>query len=363
MSNNSSILSAPMIDRSDRPTYSFVIPIHNEEEVLGLLFEALDRLRGALDGSSEVVFVDDGSGDDSWSILTRRAEFDPSCVLVRLSRNFGHQIAVTAGLDHALGEAVVIMDADLQDPPEVVLEMSRRWREGYHVVYGVRTDRQQDTTFKRVTANGFYTVLNALSDVDIPAQVGDFRLIDRAVVDAIAEMPERNRYVRGMFAWLGFRQVGVEYARPARAAGTTSYGLKKMLRLANDGVIGYSKTPIRVITVVGAGLMSTGLIDGTLAWVGRVTGRTTSFDRGRSTAIAGLQLIAIGLVGEYVARIFDESLDRPLYVTQDVRRSTPRDDSAQVSALDRPRRRSTDDNVHSILDRTGSDGFLVDARR
>lgn len=360
MAKNSATMKIDEIAGERRPDYSIVIPVHNEQEVLGTLFVELARLRTALDGPSEVVFVDDGSVDDSWNILTRLAALDRSCVLVRLSRNFGHQIAVTAGLDHARGNAVVIMDADLQDPPAVVLEMSRRWREGYHVVFGVRTDRQHDTRFKRLTADAYYRVLDALSDVDIPSQVGDFRLIDRAVVDAIAEMPERNRYVRGMFAWLGFRQIGVEYARPARAAGTTSYSLTKMLRLASDGVIGYSKAPIRIVSALGACALAVGVVDVSVTRFARRDGLGSSSGRGQLTALAGLQLMALGLVGEYVARIFDETLDRPLYVTQEVRRSAVlSDDAVQV---DRRQARSSNDNVHSIRDRNGSDQALAERR-
>lgn len=333
-------------------TYSLVIPVHNEEEVLAQLISELTDLRARLDGTSEIVFVDDGSSDRSWEMLTEIADDDTSIVLVRLSRNFGHQIAVTAGLEHAVGEAVVVMDADLQDPPHVVLDMSRRWREGYHVVYGVRTDRPEDTWFKRVTADGFYRLLNRASDVDIPSQVGDFRLIDRKVVDALASMPEKNRYVRGMFSWLGFDQIGVEYARPARAAGTTSYSLRKMLRLANDGVIGYSKAPIRLVTLVGVGVTSFAALRATISATAEVVRDTPATSRTsmRDTGLIGLQLVAVGLVGEYISRIFDESLDRPLYVTRDVvRRSTTADGVTQMFG-----RRKTD-KIRSIHDRATAD--------
>jgi polyisoprenyl-phosphate glycosyltransferase len=300
-------------------TYSFVIPVFNEQEVLTQLFAELDHLADKLDGTSEFVLVDDGSADASWRMMQNRAEADERFRLVRLSRNFGHQIAVSAGLDHTDGDAVIIMDADLQDPPAVVLEMARQWRAGYDVVYGQRIDRHEDSRFKRATAAGFYRLLNRLSSVDLPEQVGDFRLIDRAVVEAIKRMPERNRYVRGMFAWLGFQQIGVPYSRPARNAGSTSYTLKKMLQLANDGVIGYSKVPLKAPSVVGAALVAIGAV-GTLA------SGVVSVSSGRpyrpvgtwfvATAMGGVQLMAVGIVGEYVSRIFDESLARPLYVVQ-----------------------------------------------
>ncbi|MEO5901649.1 MAG: glycosyltransferase family 2 protein [Ilumatobacteraceae bacterium] len=299
-------------------TYSFVIPVHNEEEMLRHLHGELDSLMQRLDGPAEVIFVDDGSHDSSWSILEELSALDERCSAVRLSRNFGHQVAVSAGLDRADGDAVIIMDADLQDPPEVVLAMALRWREGYDVVFGQRIDRSDDSRFKRSTAAGFYRVLRRLSSVDIPEQVGDFRLVDRKVVEAIRAMPERNRYVRGMFAWLGFSQIGVPYARPARVAGTTSYTLKRMLRLASDGVVGYSKSPLRAPMLVGTVVTAAGVVGGAAAGViDVVRGRPgrTALAAG-VTVFAGIQLMAIGVLGEYIARIFDESLGRPLYVVR-----------------------------------------------
>lgn len=342
-------------EKVESTTYSFVIPVHNEEDVLDTLFDELDRVRAMLDGTSEVVFVDDGSSDNSWSMLTAYTQRDRSATIVRLSRNFGHQIAVTCGLDNTCGDAVVIMDADLQDPPDLVLEMSRRWREGYHVVYGVRTDRRTDTRFKRATADAYYKLLNSLSSVDIPAQVGDFRMIDRAVVDAIGQMPERNRYVRGMFAWLGYRQIGVEYRRPERAAGTTSYSLKKMVSLASDGVIGFSKAPIRLITFAGVATVAIAAISAvattasSLVRPGRSVGAPTTTTI--ATGLAGVQLIAIGVIGEYVGRIFDETLDRPLYATQEVRRRS------DIGATADDRHDDQLDNVRAIValfDRSGT---------
>lgn len=307
-------------------TYSFVIPVFNEAEMLPYLFVALDDVCRKLDGPAQFVVVDDGSTDGSWDVLTRRAEVDGRYLLLRFSRNFGHQVAVTAGLDRANGDAVVIMDADLQDPPEVVVEMARRWREGYDVVYGVRSDRDADTWFKRTSAMLFYRALHRMSSVDIPQQVGDFRLIDRAVVEAIRQMPERNRYVRGMFAWLGFSQIGVEYRRPARKAGETSFTLGKMLRFANDGVIGYSKLPLRAPTLVGASLVAASAIGATAAAIVATTSRHSVRPLVPWLAVGalgGAQLVALGLVGEYVSRIFDEALDRPLYVVREERGTEP----------------------------------------
>jgi glycosyltransferase involved in cell wall biosynthesis len=331
------------------PTYSFVIPVHNEEEVLWLLHGELDSLMGQLDGPAEVVFVDDGSSDRSWTILEEIAAFDGRCSALRLSRNFGHQIAVSAGLDCADGDAVIIMDADLQDPPEVVLDMASRWRDGYDVVFGQRIDRSDDSRFKRSTAAAFYRVLSRLSSVDIPEQVGDFRLVDHTVVEAIRAMPERNRYVRGMFAWLGFSQVAVPYARPARAAGTTSYSLKRMLRLAGDGVIGYSKAPLRLPMVVGALLSAGGLAGGvTVGVLDLVQGRPSRRLLAAGAAVvAGVQLIAVGVVGEYVSRIFDESVARPLYVVRDGLGRL----ATVPSGAQEPDAHATDGEVHGIFER------------
>ncbi len=318
------------------PTYSIVVPVHNEEEVLSHLFEALDSLCDQLDGTVEFIFVDDGSIDDSWRILGEQAARDTRCRIVRLSRNFGHQVAVTAGLDTAKGDAVVIMDADLQDPPAVVLDMARRWREGYDVVYGQRVDRDEDTRFKRLSAGLFYKLLKRMSSVDIPEQVGDFRLIDRAVVEAMKQMPERNRYVRGMFAWLGFRQIGVEYQRPARRAGSTSYTLRKMLRLANDGVVGYSKVPLRAPVFCGVVFLVGGTAGGVTSGLLTITTKR-SYRSLSSWSVAavfgGAQLLAIGILGEYVSRIFDESLGRPLYVVSDTRGG---ESMALISAVKSP---------------------------
>lgn len=337
------------------PTYSFVIPVHNEEAVLGHLFDGLDHLAERLDGSAEFVMVDDGSTDASWSMLEARAADDARYRAVQLSRNFGHQIAVTAGLDRASGEAVVIMDADLQDPPEVVLEMATRWRDGFDVVYGLRTDREHDTRFKRLTAGWFYKLLNGVSSVDIPAQVGDFRLIDRSVVEAIRCMPERNRYVRGMFAWLGFRQIGVEYRRPARRAGSTSYTLKKMLRLAGDGVIGYSKTPLRVPTAIGAVVTGTCVVVGVVGGVAAVaTGRNIRrFLPGIGAGLlGGVQLVSVGIVGEYVSRIFDESIQRPLYVVRAARGAVPSERTGdRFSDQTTTSRTARDGELHSLFER------------
>ena len=306
-----------------RPTLTVVIPIFNEEEVLP---ELARRLREVIEiwerqiESWEVVFVNDGSRDQSLARLKELAAAEPRFKVISFSRNFGHQMAITAGLDRAEGDAVVIMDADLQDPPEVVSEMITRWRDGFDVVYGVRTKRVGETLFKRVSAAAFYRVLRAmLGGVSIPADAGDFRLIGRPVVLAMRALRERHRFVRGMVAWVGFRQTAVYYARPARFAGETKYPLKKMVRFAVDGIASFSVVPLRFATWLGvlAGIMA-GL---TAAWAtyqrffgtGVVPGWTTIM-----IAVAlgsSAQLLMTGVLGEYVGRIYEEIKRRPLYIT------------------------------------------------
>ena len=318
------------------PTYSLVIPVHNEEASLPMLYPRLRQLMEQLDGPSEVLFVDDGSRDASIEALQRIQAGDRRCKVIELSRNFGHQKAVSAGLDLATGDAVVVMDADGQDPPEVVLEMAARWREGFEIVYGVRQDRSSDTWFKRTSARAFYRLINRCASVDLPAEVGDFRLIDRKAVDAFKSMREKNRYVRGMFSWVGFRQTGVSYTRPERSVGETSYTLSKMLRLAEDGVLGFSQAPLRAI--VAGGVITTGAGVGASVLLGgaRLAGYDTpkgSQGAAGATTLAGLQLVAIGIVGQYVGRIFDEAVDRPLYVIRStsgleaIQRPTPLHDT------------------------------------
>jgi glycosyltransferase involved in cell wall biosynthesis len=225
--------------------YSLVLPIYNEEAVLPVLLHRLDAPLTRLDGAAEVIFVDDGSSDTSPIVLEDKARADNRCRFVRLSRNFGHQIAITTGMERASGEAIIVMDADLQDPPEVVLEMIAKWKEGYDVVYAQRLSRGGESRFKRLTADLFYRLLSHFSEIEIPRDVGDFRLVDRKALDGFLSMPERDRFVRGMFAWIGFRQATIQFHRPARAAGETKYSLSKMLRLAANGLISFSDSPLR----------------------------------------------------------------------------------------------------------------------
>ena len=306
-----------------RPTLTVVIPIFNEEEVLPELARRLREVIAVWEtqiASWEVVFVNDGSRDESLTQLKALAAAEPRFKVISFSRNFGHQMAITAGLDRAEGEAVVIMDADLQDPPEVVSEMITRWREGYDVVYGVRTKRLGETLFKRLTAKMFYRVLRAmLGGVSIPADAGDFRLIGRPVVLAMRALRERHRFVRGMVAWVGFRQTAVYYARPARFAGETKYPLRKMVRFAVDGIASFSVVPLRFATWLGVASGIVAML--TAAWAiyerffgsGVVQGWPTIMI---AVALgASAQLLMTGVLGEYVGRIYEEIKRRPLYIT------------------------------------------------
>jgi glycosyltransferase involved in cell wall biosynthesis len=302
-------------------TYSFVIPIYNEQETLPELARRLQAVMEDLDGEAEAILVDDGSSDRSHELLLDLHERDPRFKVVRLARNFGHQVAITAGLDVAGGDAVVIMDGDLQDPPELVPELVARWREGYEVVYAVRADRDADSWVKRSAAAVFYRVLRRMSDVDIPADVGDFRLVDRRALDEFRGMREHNRYVRGLFAWIGFRQTGVPYRRDARFAGQTKYPFWKVLKLGADGVIGFSDAPLRAALAVGfvvaIGSFVTGVVDIGLriAGVNMVPGWATIVVA--LTFLGGVQLVVLGAVGLYVARIYEEVRGRPLYIVRD----------------------------------------------
>jgi len=301
---------------------SVVVPCFNEEAVLEethqRLIRALERLT---DVDFEIVFVDDGSRDGTRSIIHQLCHLDPRVRGVCLSRNFGHQLAVSAGLEEARGDVVIVIDADLQDPPEVIAEMLARWREGYQVAYGVRTVRAGETVFKRWTAKLFYRILNALSDTPIPLDTGDFRLMDRVVVDAFLAMPERDRYVRGMVSWIGFRQIGVPYQRDARAAGTSKYPLFKMLRFAFDGVTSFSVVPLRLAMWLGFGASTVAFLGIVYALVIRLF--TDSWVTGWAALfiavlfIGGAQLISLGIIGEYVGRIYGEAKRRPLYLVQE----------------------------------------------
>jgi glycosyltransferase involved in cell wall biosynthesis len=303
------------------PTYSVVIPVHDEQESLQELHRRLVDVFALLDGDAEVLFIDDGSTDLSYPLMLELHARDPRFKVVHLARNFGHQLAITAGIELARGDAVVVMDGDLQHPPELLPMLAERWREGYDVVYGVMTERPEGW-LKRSTARVYYRVLRKLTSVEIPAGAGDFRLADRRVVEAFRAMPERNRFVRGMFAWLGFRQIAVPYAVPERFAGSSKYTLPRMIRLATDGLVSFSTAPLRLALDLGFVVSGIAFLFGIATLITKLAGvflvpgwltivLVTSF-------IGGIQLIVVGVVGEYVGRIYDEVKARPLYLVREL---------------------------------------------
>jgi len=303
------------------PTYSLVVPILNEEAVIPILLRRLDALLDSLDAPGEAIFVDDGSHDTSAIVLEDKARTDRRYRLIKLSRNFGHQIAITAGLDHAAGRAVVVMDADLQDPPEVVRAMIAKWKEGYDVVCAERASRHGESPFKRVTAGLFYRLVGALCEAPIHCNVGDFRLIDRKALDSFLAMPERDRFVRGMFSWIGFRQGTVSFDRPPRAAGMSKYSLRRMIALAANGLISFSDVPLRLALWAGAAVSALALVYG-LVVIGRWAAGDPTLARGWSSTIVviaglgGANMLMTGLIGLYVGRIHAEVKRRPLYIVE-----------------------------------------------
>lgn len=298
---------------------SIVVPCYNEEAVIPELHSRLGSVLEQIEGSSfEIIYANDGSRDRTPEILRQLQACDRQVRVVSLARNFGHQIAATAGLEHASGDAVVIIDADLQDPPEVIPEMIARWRDGYQVVYGMRSKRAGETTFKLWTARIFYRLINHLSETEIPLDVGDFRLLDRKVVDVLLAMPERDRFLRGMVSWIGFKQVAVIYDRAPRRAGESKYPLMKMMRFAVDSVISFSFAPLRLAIWVGFAAIAASFAGILYALVIRLY--TADWVRGWTSIftavlfLGGVQLITLGIVGEYVGRIYAEVKRRPLYV-------------------------------------------------
>ncbi len=300
--------------------YSIVLPFFNEEETIPELHSRLVPVLNALDGPAEVICVDDGSVDRTYELLVGIHQMDTRFKVLRLSRNFGHQVAITAGLDLASGDAVLIMDADLQDPPELIFEMIERWREGNEVVYAVRNDRVVEPFLRRSAIRLFYRILRRLTDLDIPADAGDFRLIDRRALEAFRALREHNRYARGLFAWIGFRQVGVPYKRSPRFAGETKYPLPKLVKLAADAVMGFSTVPLRLALACGFIVAVAAFLIGMTAIFLRVTGLVDlSAVQGWASIVVvvsflgGIQLCLLGMVGLYVGRVYDEARGRPLY--------------------------------------------------
>jgi dolichol-phosphate mannosyltransferase len=304
-----------------RPTLSLVLPIYNEEAVIPELHTRLQEFLGKLTVDAEVVFVNDGSKDRSMELLRQVSAGEPRYRVLSFARNFGHQTAITAGLDYARGKAVVVMDADLQDPPEVVLDMVAKWREGFDVVYGKRRSREGETFFKLVTAKAFYRVFAAMIPIEVPLDTGDFRLMSRRVVIALRELRETHRFVRGMVAWIGFKQTAVLYDRPGRFAGETKYPLRKMIRFAIDGITSFSILPLRFATYLGMLVAIFSVATAIWAIVARFALHATVPGWTAMVVLVALlaaaQLLMIGILGEYVGRIYEQVKSRPLYVVGD----------------------------------------------
>ena len=303
------------------PRFSIIAPIFNEAENIPALYP---RIRDVMDQTGEtweLILVDDGSQDGSTDLIRALHAQDARVRPVIFARNFGHQIAVTAGLDYSRGDAVVVIDADLQDPPEVILEMIQKWQEGYEVVYAVRSEREGETWFKEFTASLFYRLIYRITDVDIPLDTGDFRLIDRKVVAVMSQMRERHRFLRGMSVWVGFRQTGVTYKRVARFAGETKYPFKKMLKFATDAITSFSYFPLQLAMYLGFLAAGISILAIPVVVILRASGSHAFFGQA-TTLIAvlflgGVQLISLGILGEYVGRLYDEAKGRPLYIVSE----------------------------------------------
>jgi glycosyltransferase involved in cell wall biosynthesis len=302
-------------------TYSIIAPIYNEIENLPELYRRMCEVMESSGKPWELILVDDGSTDGSTEKIRELAQADKHVRPVIYARNFGHQVAITAGWDYARGEAVVIIDADLQDPPEVILQLAAKWQEGYEVVYAVRAEREGETWFKKFTAAMFYRLIHWITDVKIPVDTGDFRLMDRKVVDVLKLMKERHRFPRGMSAWVGFKQIGVEYKRAARTAGVTKYPFSKMLKLALNAITGFSYFPLQVATFFG--FLSAGISILAIPVIAILRLAGSHFFEGQTTTLisvlflGGVQLISLGILGEYIGRLYDEAKGRPLYIVRE----------------------------------------------
>ncbi|MBT2291769.1 glycosyltransferase family 2 protein [Paenibacillus albidus] len=300
--------------------YSIIIPMYNEEAVIQETYRRIKKVMGTTGEPYELLFVNDGSTDNCAAMIEEYSHWDESVKLIDLSRNFGHQIAITAGMDYALGDAVVIIDADLQDPPELILDMIEEWKNGYEVVYAKRIKRNGESLFKKWTASAFYRVLQYSTDISIPVDTGDFRLIDRKVCEQLKRLPEKNRFVRGLVSWVGFRQKALEYERDERLAGETKYPLKRMIKLSLDGITSFSYKPLKLAGYLGALLSASGFLY--LMYVLYLAIFTDAAVKGWASMIGisltfnGFVLIMLGILGEYVGRIYDETKGRPLYIVQ-----------------------------------------------
>ncbi|WP_026886502.1 glycosyltransferase family 2 protein [Clostridium beijerinckii] len=303
---------------NDKIVYSIIVPLYNEELVINQSYKRLKEVMDSINESYEIVFVNDGSKDRTREIAEEICSRDENIKLINFSRNFGHQAAITAGMDLALGDAIIVIDADLQDPPEVMLKMIEKWKEGYEVVYGKRVKREGETFFKKFTARVYYRLLRSMTTVDVPVDTGDFRLIDRKVCNTLIALPERNRYVRGLVSWVGYKQTYVEFIRQERFAGETKYPLKKMFKLACDGITSLSYKPLIIAGHFGALALLVGIVLMFVDIIKSIINKSSLLNItmmvGINMMMFGVVLGCIGIMGQYIGRIFDESKGRPIYI-------------------------------------------------
>lgn len=309
---------------------SVIVPMYNEEAVIPETYSRLTKVMENWGESYEIIFINDGSKDKTKEMLDEICKSDSRVKLIDFARNFGHQVAITAGMDYAAGQCMVIIDGDLQDPPELIPDMVKLWREGNDVVYGKRVSRQGETFFKKTTAKVFYRLLNKLTDVDIPVDTGDFRLIDRRVCEALKQLPERSRYVRGLMSWVGFKQVAIEFERNERFAGETKYPFKKMMKLAMDGIMSFSYKPLKISSYLGTVLSIFSFIYLIKVLIQKIFFPHTALS-GWASLIAvslffnGIILLMLGIIGEYISRIYDEARGRPLYIISELKNMEDRE--------------------------------------
>ncbi len=323
----------------DKILCSVIVPMYNEEEVITETYKRLTKVMDGIGKNYEIIFINDGSRDNTRAIISEFCKNNKKIKMIDFARNFGHQIAITAGMDYAAGECMVIIDGDLQDPPELIPDMIKIWRNGYDVVYGKRKSRYGETFFKKITAKAYYRILRGLTNVEIPVDTGDFRLIDRKVCDALKQLPERSRYVRGLMSWVGFKQIAIEFERSERFAGETKYPLKKMLKLAMDGIMSFSYKPLKLASYIGAILSGISFLYLIFVLFQKLFFPETA-QSGWTSLIAvslffnGIILLMLGIIGEYIGRIYEEAKGRPLYIISELKnmeeRVGPRYDTKQT---------------------------------
>ena len=305
-----------------QPVYSVVIPSYNEQEVIAETYARLSNVVTGMGETYELIFVNDGSTDKTAHIVAEFCEKDPTVRLINFTRNFGHMSAISAGMENARGQAVFVIDADLQDPPEVFPEMAAKWKEGYHVIYGKRIERKGESIFKRLSARIFYRFLRRMTSVDLPPDTGEFRLIDRKVCDAVNKLPEKSRYIRGLVSWVGFKQIPIEYVREERFAGVTKYPLRKMITFAMDAITSFSYKPLKLATMLGFSISLLSFLYILYVIYQRFfTDRTITGWASTIAAILftqGIVLMILGLMGEYIGRIYTELQNRPNYIIQEI---------------------------------------------